>query len=213
MIQPVWRTKIITYIIELISSKICLFCFKRKINLDYIFNLMIFVMVVVRLFKDWQINFNRKLHADTLLRAGAVKNSVLRTELEVHRLKLFRLFYFLTNEKGGVGVVDIQSEEYKLGQNIRKYRLAKGWSQMDLSNAVDIDRADISKYENGSKGEMGFKTLKKFASALDVTVDRLLSDEEEIPAIDSTYSLLTDTNKEFIDKMVSALLLQQNMTA
>ena len=29
-------------------------------------------------------------------------------------------------------MVDIQSEEYKLGQNIRKYRLAKGWSQMDL---------------------------------------------------------------------------------
>ena len=51
-------------------------------------------------------------------------------------------------------MVDIQSEEYKLGQNIRKYRLAKGWSQMDLSNAVDIDRTDISKYENGSKGEM-----------------------------------------------------------
>ena len=60
---------------------------------------------------------------------------------------------------------------------------------------------------------MGFKTLKKFASALGVSVDQLLSDEEEIPAIDSTYSLLTDTNKEFIDKMVATLLLQQNMTA
>mgnify|MGYP001851777302 FL=1 len=110
-------------------------------------------------------------------------------------------------------MVDIYSEEYKLGQNIRKYRLAKGWSQMDLSNAVDIDRADISKYENGSKGEMGFKTLKKFASALGVSVDQLLSDEEELTAIDSTYSLLTDTNKEFINKMVATLLLQQNMTA
>ena len=60
---------------------------------------------------------------------------------------------------------------------------------------------------------MGFKTLKKFASALGVSVDQLLSDEEEIPAIDSTYSLLTDTNKEFIDKMVATLLLQQYRTA
>ena len=110
-------------------------------------------------------------------------------------------------------MVDIQSEEYKLGQNIRKYRLAKGWSQMGLSNAVDIDRTDISKYENGSKGEMGFKTLKKIAKALDVTVDCLLGDAEDLPGINSTYNLLTDTNKEMIDRMVSALLLQQNLTA
>mgnify|MGYP002574496567 CR=1 FL=1 len=47
-------------------------------------------------------------------------------------------------------MVDIHSEEYILGQNIRKYRLRLGWSQADLSNAVDIDRADISKYENGA---------------------------------------------------------------
>lgn len=51
-------------------------------------------------------------------------------------------------------MVDIQSEEYKLGQNIRKYRLAKGWSQMDLSNAVDIDRTDISKYEKEVCGDL-----------------------------------------------------------
>lgn len=51
-------------------------------------------------------------------------------------------------------MVDIHSEEYILGQNIRKYRLRLGWSQADLSNAVDIDRADISKYENGAKGIM-----------------------------------------------------------
>lgn len=43
-------------------------------------------------------------------------------------------------------MVDIHSEEYILGQNIRKYRLKKGWSQKELSDVVDIDRADISKY-------------------------------------------------------------------
>ena len=48
-------------------------------------------------------------------------------------------------------MVDIHSEEYILGQNIRKYRLEKGWSQKQLSDAVDIDRADISKYENGKQ--------------------------------------------------------------
>lgn len=59
--------------------------------------------------------------------------------------------------KGGVSVVDIHSEEYILGQNIRKYRLEKGWSQKQLSDAVDIDRADISKYENGTKVKWGSK--------------------------------------------------------
>lgn len=43
-------------------------------------------------------------------------------------------------------MVDIHSEEYILGQNIRKYRLKKGWSQKELSDVVDIDRADISKW-------------------------------------------------------------------
>lgn len=34
-------------------------------------------------------------------------------------------------------MVDIQSEEYILGQNIRKYRLEKGWSQKQLSDVID----------------------------------------------------------------------------
>ena len=76
-------------------------------------------------------------------------------------------------------MVDIHSEEYILGQNIRKYRLEKGWSQKQLSDAVDIDRADISKYENGTKGEMGFKTLKKFAAALEVSTDDLLAEKDK----------------------------------
>lgn len=111
-------------------------------------------------------------------------------------------------------MVDIQSEEYILGQNIRKYRIAKKWTQMDLSIATDIDRADISKYENGTKGEMGFKTLKKFAQALDVTTDQLLNDREEDPEISSTYNLLNDDNKKIAEINMKALLaLQQKQSA
>ena len=60
---------------------------------------------------------------------------------------------------------------------------------------------------------MGFKTLKRIANALGVTVDQLLDNEDEFPEINSTYNLLADTNKAFVDKMVSTLLIQQNMTA
>ena len=55
--------------------------------------------------------------------------------------------------------------------------------------------------------------MKKIANALNVTVDQLLGNEDEFPEINSTYNLLTDTNKAFVDKMVSTLLIQQNMTA
>lgn len=64
-------------------------------------------------------------------------------------------------------MVDIHSEEYILGQNIRKYRLEKGWSQKQLSDAVDIDRADISKYEN-SKPESDRKSASWHLSFIPV---------------------------------------------
>ena len=111
-------------------------------------------------------------------------------------------------------MVDIHSEEYILGQNIRKYRKLKSWSQTDLSNAVDVNSTDISKYENGSKGAMGYKTLKKFAAALDVSIDQLVG-EESSPSSDgniqSLYNQLNDSNKVMAEQLMRSLLLQQNI--
>ena len=110
---------------------------------------------------------------------------------------------------------DIHSAEYKLGQRIRYYRKLKGWSQTDLSRAVDIDRADISKYENGERGEMGFKMLKRFAKALGVSTDQLMDDEDECSPPDRAavhqekFERLTVENQTIIEKMTDALLLQQ----
>ena len=71
-------------------------------------------------------------------------------------------------------MIDVDSEEYILGQNIKKYRMLKRWTQSKLSEVTDIDRAEISKYESGQNGEMGFKMLKRFAKALDVSTEQLL---------------------------------------
>lgn len=109
---------------------------------------------------------------------------------------------------------DIHSEEYILGQNIRKYRKLKGWSQTDLSNAVDVNRTDISKYENGSKGAMGYKTLKKFATALDVSIDQLVDEESSFfgdSTIQSLYNQLNASNKVMAEQLMRSLLLQQNI--
>ena len=110
-------------------------------------------------------------------------------------------------------MVDIHSEEYILGQNIRKHRLKKGWSQKQLSDAVDIDRADISKYENGTKGEMGFKTLKKFATALEVGTDNLLAEKEKTAEVSEEigveFAKLTKDGQITIRNMMNFLQSQQ----
>ena len=110
-------------------------------------------------------------------------------------------------------MVDIHSEEYILGQNIRKYRLKKGWSQKQLSDAVDIDRADISKYENGTKGEMGFKTLKKFATALEVGTGNLLAEKEKTAEVSEEigveFAKLTKDGQITIRNMMKFLQSQQ----
>ena len=109
-------------------------------------------------------------------------------------------------------MINVHSEEYILGQNIKKYRMLKKWTQSKLSEVVDIDRA-----ESGQNGEMGFKMLKRFAKALDVSTEQLLDDEDEPPEKNEQhierYERLNSQNQEMIDKMMDALFLQQSMAS
>lgn len=66
-------------------------------------------------------------------------------------------------------MVGVHGEEYILGQNIRKYRIQKGWSQMQLGDAVNMDRAEISRIENGDRGALSCTALRRFARVLGVT--------------------------------------------
>ena len=110
-------------------------------------------------------------------------------------------------------MIDVHSEEYILGQNIKKYRALKKWTQSKLSEAVDIDRAEISKYESGQNGEMGFKMLKRFAKALDVSTEQLLDEEDEPPEKNEQhiekYERLNSENQKMIDKMMDELGIRQ----
>ena len=92
-------------------------------------------------------------------------------------LSCFGLF-IMPKRKGVSGVIDVHSEEYILGQNIKKYRALKNWTQGKLSEVVNIDRAEISKYESGQNGEMGFKMLKRFAKAFLFTGDAERPEEQ-----------------------------------
>lgn len=107
--------------------------------------------------------------------------------------------------------IDIESDEYKLGQRIRKYRINRGLSQTQLGNIIDMDRSAISNYENGMKGEMGFRTFLRFADALGVSLDDLAG--KEPPQHEDVLRGLNEENKKTICKLAEALYLQQTMTA
>lgn len=110
-------------------------------------------------------------------------------------------------------MVDVHSEEYILGQNIRKYRIQKGWSQKQLSDAVNIDRAEISRIENGERGAMSCTMLRRFAKALGVLMDELMGEDEENDDVvvqhQRKFEQLDTNNQNIIDQMTDALLLKQ----
>lgn len=112
-------------------------------------------------------------------------------------------------------MVDVHSEEYILGQNIRKYRIEKGWSQKQLSDAVDMDRAEISRIENGDRGAMSCTMLKRFAKALGVSMDELMGEDEEnsdaVVQHQRKFEQLDKSNQSMIDQMTDALLLKQRL--
>ena len=113
-------------------------------------------------------------------------------------------------------MVDVHSEEYILGQNIRKYRIQKGWSQADLSIAVDVDRADISKYENGSKGLMSCSMLRRFAKARGVSMDALMEEEEErgtAESIQEKFERLNPLHQAMIVETIDAYIEKEKRTS
>lgn len=61
----------------------------------------------------------------------------------------------------------------KLGQNIRRIRLAKGMTQGDLCRKLEVDRAYMSNVETGKKNPT-LSTIERIAKALSVSVDELL---------------------------------------
>ncbi|WP_338595601.1 helix-turn-helix transcriptional regulator [Clostridium baratii] len=62
---------------------------------------------------------------------------------------------------------------------IKLKRIAKGWTQEDLSKESGISRNTIVKIEKGDNDGIRFGTIKKIAEALDTTVQELFFSEDE----------------------------------
>ena len=59
------------------------------------------------------------------------------------------------------------------GQNVRKFRDAKGFSQEQLAEKADLDRTYISDIERGARNP-GVKNLVKLAKGLGITSAKLM---------------------------------------
>lgn len=64
---------------------------------------------------------------------------------------------------------------YAIGQRIRKYRKAKGLSQEQLAEIVDISTTHMSHIETGNT-KLSLQVFADLAEALQVNVDSLLTD-------------------------------------
>ena len=60
----------------------------------------------------------------------------------------------------------------QIGKNIRKYRLKKGFTQLDLAATCGFEESSIGRLENGNTNPT-IKTLLKIAKALGVKLNEL----------------------------------------
>jgi len=67
----------------------------------------------------------------------------------------------------------MNSSAKKLGENIRRIRLAKGMTQGDLCRKLEVDRAYMSNVEAGKKNPT-LATIDRIAKALGVSIDELM---------------------------------------
>lgn len=61
----------------------------------------------------------------------------------------------------------------RVGRRIRALRRAKGWSQQLLADHAELERAHLSRLEQGRR-EAGLRALERIANALDVEVEVLV---------------------------------------
>ena len=70
----------------------------------------------------------------------------------------------------------------EIGQNLREYRIGKGYTQERLANEAGTSASHLRLIEKG-EGNPTFKTLRKLAKVLGISLDDLLqSRHEEVSA-------------------------------
>ena len=65
-----------------------------------------------------------------------------------------------------------------IGNKIKEYRELNKMTQKDIAEILEVEPGTISKYESGMI-EPNIESLKRLAETFNITVDRLIKDEEK----------------------------------
>ena len=94
-----------------------------------------------------------------------------------------------------------------LGQKLRKIRSKFGLSQEQLAEVINVSRQAITKWENDG-GLPDVSNLQEISEVFGVTVDYLLNDDSNLPALSMKKKL--DRNKYKNINVIKNSLLKYN---
>lgn len=91
-------------------------------------------------------------------------------------------------------LMDFESHEQSIGDNIKKIRKSKGMLQKDLANKIGVSEARVAHYEQNYRNPT-IATLKKIADALEVDVKQLYGEKQDEP-------MFTNDELQFMNKLL-----------
>lgn len=78
-----------------------------------------------------------------------------------------------------------------IGENLKKYRKLKGYTQSELAEKAGISVPFYANFERGAKG-LSLKNMSALATALDVSIDYLIFGDHKTKHIKNIEMLLKD---------------------
>ena len=108
-----------------------------------------------------------------------------------------------------------------VAEKIKALRKEKKWTQDELSEAINVHKKQISRYENG-KATPGSETLKKIADAFGVSVDYLVYsnvpknekikiDDPELLEYFEKINQLAEEDKKTVKNVIKAMIMKKEM--
>ena len=101
----------------------------------------------------------------------------------------------------------------EVGQRVAQARRDRGWSQEQLSEAIDIQPTTLSRLETGDRA-MSLSTLSRMAEAIGVGLGDLLDVERDLPTVEHSpehaellrgFDRLPKGRRELVLKLVAEL--------
>ena len=98
-----------------------------------------------------------------------------------------------------------------LGERIKKLRIDKGLTQLELANSLFVTDRAVSKWEQG-RGNPDLNTLPDIAKVFNVSIDYLLTGEEHTPSLDDKQNELISYFESMIGQELTNEYLRRTIT-